>query len=181
MASSADDTPAVESAEIRAWVEGVATWFMQQSGWPPIMGRTLAWLMVSDPPEQNAAQIAEAVRASRASLTGTLRLLTETRMIQAVTRSGDRSTYYRVSTDAWSALVRRRLESIASFVDITDEGLRLFPAGAPQAARLREAHQVFEWLTVEAEPLLKRWDAVRNGSLQDGTHEAGAEQGDHGA
>nr|ACN69980.1 MarR regulatory protein [Streptomyces antibioticus] len=158
-----------DAARVRKWVEQVGTWFMQQSGWPPIMGRTLAWLMVSDPPEQNPAQIAAAVQASRASLTSTLRLLTEARMIQAVTRSGDRSTYYRVAPDAWSAMLRRRLESIASFSDITDEGLGLFPQGAHRAERLREAHRVFEWLNVEAEPLLKRWDDVRDTFTPDDT------------
>ncbi|MFF2851903.1 GbsR/MarR family transcriptional regulator [Streptomyces sp. NPDC058001] len=158
-----------DAARVQEWVEQVGTWFMQQSGWPPIMGRTLAWLMVSDPPEQNPAQIAAAVHASRASLTSALRLLTEARMIQAVTRSGDRSTYYRVAPDAWAAMLRRRLESIASFSDITDEGLGLFPQGARRAERLREAHRVFEWLNVEAEPLLKRWDAVRDTFTPDET------------
>lgn len=90
-------------------------------------------------------------------------------MIQAVTRSGDRSTYYRVAPDAWSAMLRRRLESIASFSDITDEGLGLFPQGAHRAERLREAHRVFEWLNVEAEPLLKRWDDVRDTFTPDET------------
>lgn len=155
------DTPSA-SPGIQEWVDRVGTWFMQQSGWPPIMGRTIAWLMVSDPPEQSAQQISEAVHASRASLTGALRLLSEARMIQAVTRAGDRSTYYRVAPDAWSAMLRRRLESITSFKEITDNGLRLFPPGAGRADRLRDAHRVFEWLNQEAEPLLQRWEAVRD-------------------
>lgn len=61
------DDQDTDAARVQRWVEQVGTWFMQQSGWPPIMGRTLAWLMVSDPPEQNPAQIAAAVQASRAS------------------------------------------------------------------------------------------------------------------
>jgi hypothetical protein len=156
-----------DPAEVEDWVDEVGTWFMQQSGWPPIMGRALAWLMVSDPPEQNAAQIALSVRASRASLTGVLRLLIEARMIQPVTRSGDRSTYYRVAPDAWSSMLRRRLKSIASFTEMTDSGLRLFPSGDDQAARLREAHRVFAWLNDEAEPLMKRWEELRH---DDGEH-----------
>jgi|SRR6476660_2438304 len=156
------DTP---SPEIQEWVDQVGTWFMQQASWPPIMGRTLAWLMVSDPPEQTALQIAGAVHASRASLTSALRLLSEARMIQAVTRAGDRSTYYRVAPDAWSAMLRRRLESITSFMEITDKGLRLFPADVSRSDRLREAHRVFEWLNEEAEPLLKRWETVRDTNI----------------
>lgn len=153
------------SPEIREWVDRVGTWFMQQSSWPPIMGRTLAWLMVSDPPEQTALQIAGSVRASRASLSSALRLLTEVRMIQAVTHAGDRSTYYRVAPDAWSEMLLRRLESITSFLEITDKGLRLFPPDTARTDRLREAHRVFEWLNEEAEPLVKRWETVRESDI----------------
>ncbi|MDT3397643.1 transcriptional regulator [Streptomyces sp. B1866] len=167
MSSDSDPGPDAVQADVAAWMERVTAWFMQQAGWPPIMGRTMAWLMVSDPPEQTAAQIAEAVRASRASLTTTLRLLTEARMVQAVTRAGERATYYRITEDAWSGVLKRRLASLTSFLDITSEGLRLFPDGAPGAARMREAHRMFAWLNSEAEPMWKRWDAVNHGDPQD--------------
>lgn len=168
---SDDAEPAsTPSPDVQEWIDQVGTWFMQQSSWPPIMGRTLAWLMVSDPPEQTALQIADAVHASRASLSSALRLLGETRMIQAVTRAGDRSTYYRMATDAWSAMLRRRLESITSFMEITDKGLRLFPPDTVGADRLREAHRVFEWLNKEAEPLLKRWETARESDIETDTN-----------
>ncbi|WP_210944426.1 GbsR/MarR family transcriptional regulator [Streptomyces sp. MK37H] len=154
-------------------MEQVTAWFMQQAGWPPIMGRTMAWLMVSDPPEQTAAQIAKAVQASRASLTTTLRLLTEARMVQAVTRTGQRATYYRITEDAWSGVLKRRLESLASFVDITGDGLKLFPDGAERAGRMREAHRMFEWLSSEAEPMWKRWDAMNSGDQKTEGEEEG--------
>jgi DNA-binding transcriptional regulator GbsR (MarR family) len=148
-------------------MEQVASWFMRQAGWPPIMGRTLAWLMVSDPPAQTPAQIAVAVQASRASLTNTLKLLTEARMVQAITRAGQRSMYYQITEEAWSGVLRRRLESLTSFVDITSEGLGLFPEGSERAGRMSAAHRLFTWLESEADPLWKRWDAVNDGSRAD--------------
>ncbi|WP_063806058.1 GbsR/MarR family transcriptional regulator [Streptomyces kanamyceticus] len=157
--------------EVLAWIERVASWFMQQAGWPPIMGRTMGWLMVCDPAEQSAAQIATAVQASRASLTNTLRLLTEARMVEAVTRSGERATYYRITEDAWSGVLKRRLESMTSFVDITAEGLRLFPEGEARAARVRGAHRMFTWLHSEAEPMWKRWEAVNRADQQGNSDE----------
>ncbi|MEV8019762.1 transcriptional regulator [Streptomyces sp. NPDC086554] len=178
MASTPEDnTEDAHASDVETWVEQVATYFMQQSGWPPIMGRALAWLMIGDPPEQNAAQIAAGIHASRASLTGTLRLLSEARMVQAVTRSGDRATYYRLAPDAWATMVRRRLEGIASFVDITENGLALFPEGAENADRLREANQVFAWLNSEAEPMLKRWIADRDAPTDKHRNVRGEERG----
>ncbi|MET9217257.1 GbsR/MarR family transcriptional regulator [Streptomyces sp. NPDC088197] len=146
--------------DVEAWMERVTSWFMSQAGWPPIMGRTVAWLMVSEPPAQTPAQIAQAVQASRASLTTTLKLLTEARMVQAVTRAGQRSTYYQITEDAWSGVLKRRLESLTSFVDITGEGLALFPEDSERAGRVRAAHRLFAWLDSEADPMWKRWDAV---------------------
>ncbi|NKQ28198.1 GbsR/MarR family transcriptional regulator [Streptomyces galbus] len=169
--SSTDDAGTARDPDeerIAAWMERVTAWLMQQAGWPPIMGRTMAWLMVSEPPEQTAAQMAEAVRASRASLTTTLRLLTEARMVQVVTRAGERATYYRMADDAWSGVLKRRLESLTSFVDITAEGLRLLPQDEVRATRMREAHRMFTWLDSEAGPLWQRWEAVNAGDGADG-------------
>ena len=62
--------------QIQNWVERVAAAFAQHFGLPPITGRILGWLLICDPPEQSAGEIAEAIGASRASLTTSMRLLT---------------------------------------------------------------------------------------------------------
>ena len=49
------------------WVEQVAMFCADEYGVPPIAGRILGWLMICDPPEQSAGEIAEAIGASRAS------------------------------------------------------------------------------------------------------------------
>ena len=58
-----------------AWVERIAKYCADQDGLPMTAGRILGWLSICVPAEQSAAQIAEAVGASRASLTTNLRLL----------------------------------------------------------------------------------------------------------
>ncbi|MCP2258382.1 hypothetical protein LX15_002076 [Streptoalloteichus tenebrarius] len=148
-----------ELDELRAWAEQVATYFMRLSGWPPITGRALGWLMVCEPREQSAANIAEAIRASRASLTGTLRMLTLSKLVQAVTRPGERTTYYRIADDAWATVLRQRFAGLAEFLDITRRGRAMFPEGSPRAARVLAAEDVFRWLVEEVEPMFERWDA----------------------
>ena len=68
-------SPRVDRKDVLAWVERVATFFAEHYGLPPITGRIVGWLMICDPPEQSPAQIAEAIGASRASLTTNMRLL----------------------------------------------------------------------------------------------------------
>lgn len=42
------------------WVEPVAM-LLAPDGLPPIAGRILGWLMICDPPQQSAGQIADAI------------------------------------------------------------------------------------------------------------------------
>lgn len=145
-----------------AWVERVATYFAQQDGLPPITGRILGWLMICDPPEQSAGEIARAVGASRASLTTNMRVLTASGFVQTLTRPGERTSYYRIADDAWAEVTRRKLNGLTAFLDITRDGLEMLEPNAPQASRVRAAHDLFAWLASEVDPLWRRWDSHRS-------------------
>jgi hypothetical protein len=144
-----------------AWVERVAGFFARQNGLPPISGRALGWLMVCDPPEQSAAELAAAVGASRASLTTTLQVLLASGFVEPVTRAGERTTYYRLADDPWTGTTRRRLAALASFRAVTEEGLALFGERSARSERIRRAHELFGWLESEVGPMWERWDARR--------------------
>lgn len=150
-------------AELRAWVEAVATYFAQHYGIPPIRGRVMGWLMVCEPAEQSAGEIAHVIQASRASLSGALQVLTASGLVAASTRPGvGRTTYYRITDDAWAAILRRRFAGLASFLTITQQGLHLYPPDSPARGRVLAAHELFSWLQSEIEPLWERWDAERS-------------------
>jgi DNA-binding transcriptional regulator GbsR (MarR family) len=50
--------------------------FLGGYGMTPMAGRMWGWLLLCDPPEQTAAQIAEALGASRGAVSGAARILT---------------------------------------------------------------------------------------------------------
>jgi DNA-binding transcriptional regulator GbsR (MarR family) len=136
----------IEDAQVTEWVERVATFCAEQYGMPPITGRILGWLMICDPAEQSAAEIAEAIGASRASLTTNMRLLTVSEYVRHSTRPGERTNYYRIDENAWRRAVRRKLAGLNGFREITGDGLGLVGADNPRAKRIRAAHDTFEWL-----------------------------------
>ena len=146
MATSSKAALRVERKLLLAWVERVATFFAEHYGLPPITGRILGWLMICDPPEQSPAQIAEAINASRASLTTNMRLLIASGLVQRLTRSGGRTAYYRIDNDMWQKVIQRRIASMMSFGEITRDGVALLGADRPRAARMRAAHDFFEWM-----------------------------------
>ncbi|MBF6190703.1 transcriptional regulator [Nocardia implantans] len=129
------------------WVERVATFCVEEWGLPPITGRILGLLMICDPPEQSAGRIAEAIRASRASLTSNMRLLTTIGLVRKVRIPGDRTAYYRIEDDAWEKVIERKIAGLGAFGDIAEDGLALVGGADPALTeRIRAAQQALTWL-----------------------------------
>ncbi|HWD06413.1 MAG TPA: MarR family transcriptional regulator [Amycolatopsis sp.] len=132
--------------EVAEWIERVAAFLTREYGLPPIAGRVLGRLMTCEPPEQTAAQLAEAVGASRASLTTNLRLLIGAGLVGKRAGRGERAAIYRVDDDAWQRVIRRRVAMLGSFRDITREGIELLERDGGRASRVRSADAAFAWL-----------------------------------
>ncbi len=132
---------------IQDWVERVASAFAQHFGLPPITGRILGWLLICDPPEQSAGDIAGAIGASRASLTTSMRLLTVGELVRRSHRPGERTTYYRIDDDAWEKVIRQRITAMASLREITQDAMALVGPDSERASRVRAAHAFFGWLS----------------------------------
>lgn len=137
----------VDPAQIQNWVERVAAAFAQHFGLPPITGRILGWLLICDPPEQSAGDIADAIGASRASLTTSMRLLTAGEFVRRSHRPGERTTYFRIDDDAWEKVIRQRIIGMASLREITEDAMALVGSDSARANRIRAAHAFFTWLS----------------------------------
>jgi DNA-binding transcriptional regulator GbsR (MarR family) len=133
--------------DIQNWVERVAAAFAQHFGLPPITGRILGWLLICDPPEQSAGEIADAIGASRASLTTSMRLLTAGDLVRRRHRPGERTTYFRIDDDAWEKVIRQRIIGMASLREITEDAMALVGPDTERASRIRAAHEFFGFLS----------------------------------
>ena len=131
--------------DVLGWVERVAAFFVEEYALPPITGRVIGWLLICEPPTQSAGEIADAIGASRASLTTTLRFLVTGGFVQRHRRPGDRTTYFGVDDDMWETVVQRRIASMMSFSEITIEGMNLVGPSSRRADRLRAAREFFSW------------------------------------
>ncbi|MFI7221364.1 GbsR/MarR family transcriptional regulator [Micromonospora maritima] len=135
-----------DDGQLMEWVERVVVFCADEYAVPPIAGRILGWLMICDPPEQSAGQIAEAIGASRASLATNMRLLTDAGFVRRRTRPGERTQYYRVEDDAWETVIRRRAASLTAFRDIAADGMELVGREDTRSRRLRAAHNAYAWM-----------------------------------
>ena len=140
-----------------AFVDDVAGFFARE-GLPLISGRVIGWLLISDPPEQSAARIAEVLQVSRSSISTATRLLTPSGLVEGVRRRGERQEYFRIAADGWSRMLERRYAQAAGFREVTERGLRVLEDAAPQRReRLVGVNRLYGFLETELPAVLQRW------------------------
>lgn len=107
-----------------------ASW--DQFGGQPLQGRMLALLYIADDSELSASDIVDALGISRGSVSQTTRQLIQLRLIQRISRSGERRDYYRVTPNAWAETARTQRAQIAPFLDLLRRGLNLHNTSPPE-------------------------------------------------
>jgi hypothetical protein len=146
------------------YVEQVAG-MLSAAGLPRMAGRVWAWLLICEPPEQTAADLADALHASRGSISGTTRLLQTAGLIHRITRRGDRREYFSVPEGATVGILRSRLPSTIAWRQLAERGLTLLADRPPATrARLQEVHDVYAFMERELPAMLDRFEAERAAS-----------------
>ena len=133
-----------ESAFVEEMGQALASY-----GMTPMAGRMWGWLLICDPPEQTAADLAEALHASRGSISGTARILASAGMIRRTTKRGDRREYFSVAPETFEQFLASAGRIYRYFREIAERGLEAIEdrpgrqqgtaPGVPRRLRLRGA------------------------------------------
>ncbi len=92
---------------IERFIEESGVLFEMEAAAPRMVGRVLGWLLVCDPPEQSAADLAERLQASRGSISTATRVLLRLGFIERARNRGERFDRFRVRPDAWDEFLWR--------------------------------------------------------------------------
>ena len=158
--------PPLDAHRYDAFIDGFAHLMQMQRGVPLVGGRIFAYLLVCEPSEQTAAQIADGVGASLGTVSSMTRLLLSARLIERVRRRGERSAVYLISPDAMSSITRATLEATRTAREMTERGLALMADRPPVArARLQDLRDVYLIFEQSIPALLEGWEKRR----QEGT------------
>ncbi len=141
--------------ELLRFVDDVALVY-ERGGHSRMAGRILGWLLVCDPPHQTAGQLAEALQASKASISTNIRLFVDIGLVKRTTFPPDRRDYYLIAADVWPQAMERTLPMVAAFGDLAGRGVGLVGGGSA-AARLRDARDFYDYYQRETRALLARW------------------------
>jgi DNA-binding transcriptional regulator GbsR (MarR family) len=154
--------------EERHFVEDVGLFF-EQMGFPRMAGRILGWLLICDPPEQSAGQLAEVLQASKGSLSTMTRMLIQINLVERVGLPGHRRDYFRIKPGAWPHLIKAQMQVMTGLHQMVERGLVLLEDRDPVLReRLREAHDLYAFLERELPLLFQRWESERgNGAKRE--------------
>lgn len=132
--------PAVET-----FVEELGILLELEAGTPRMVGRTLGWLLVCDPPEQSASELAEILQASKGSISTATRVLLRMGFIERVRFRGERFDRFRAQPEAWDEFFWRE-EQFKTPRRVLRLGLDAL-ADEPSArrARLQELDAIYDW------------------------------------
>ncbi len=130
-----------------------------QFGLSRMLGRVLGVLMISDPPERSAEELAEELGASRGSISQTTRSLIQMSLVQRWSRPGERRDYFRIKPGAWHEIMRREMEALGGFREMAKRGLDLLDSEDPDARRsLEEMRDFYAYWEKEMPAVLERWE-----------------------
>jgi hypothetical protein len=145
-----------------AFVESLAL-VLEREGLPRMAGRIFAWLLICDPPLQSAADLTEALRASKGSVSTMTALLVRARLIERVALPGRRRDYLRVRPRAMSELMLEATARLAAFRRLAEQGLGLLEGEPPGVReRLEDVLDVSRFLEAEYPALIARFEAGRD-------------------
>lgn len=133
---------------------------------PRMTGRVFAWLLVCDPPEQTAAQLADGLDASKGSISGATWMLVRSGLVDRLHVRGERADRFRIRPDVWDAQIRDPGADEARALVV--QGLDAL-AGEPPArrARLEEMDALYAWYQSRMPALLDEWREYKRTRLGD--------------
>ena len=145
-------------AEEKQFVEEVGIVF-EQTGLPRMAGRILGWLLIVDPPHQSTDELADALMASKGSISTVTRLLIQIGLIERLSLPGVRHDYFRIKPGASHQLLKDSLDQTTAFRQLLERGLELLEGKAhTNRQSLEEMHNLYAFFEREFPALLERWE-----------------------
>ena len=154
--------------EDKVWefIDAAGTWWSKSYGIPRMTGRVLAWLIVCDPPEQTAAQLADALDASAGSISTATGVLVRAHLVDRLRIRGERADRFRLRPDAWDDQIRD--QSVHPARAVFAIGLEAL-AGEPAArrGRLEELDAFYAFYESRMGALWEEWQQYKRTNRRD--------------
>jgi DNA-binding transcriptional regulator GbsR (MarR family) len=145
-----------EPAAVRRFIERF-TALLAQAGFPRTPARIFVALLTADDSSLTAAQLADLLQTSPASVSSGARYLVQVGLITAEGEPGSRRQHYRMSVDVWQDIVSLRDRQFTRWASELTDGVRVLGPDSPAGQRMAETVRYFQFISAEMAGLLERW------------------------
>ena len=144
-----------------AFADEVGRYFARTYQMPPIAGSVLGWLLVCDPPQQTAAELSEALRASRSAIGSAISALEGQAFVRRSRVPGERAERIALNPGVWAHSLE--VQEYAELGALFHRGLEgLGDAPVSRRARLLEAAAFFDFVRERMPTFAEEWRARRD-------------------
>ena len=144
------------------FADHLGRFYARRYAFPPMAGRVLGYLLVSERPDPTIAELSDALLASRSAITGALDVLERTGSVRRSRTAGERMDRVRVDFDSAQA----RGFDVTEYQELGDlarEGLEVLKDAPPERrATLTEMAAFADWLVERTRVLEQEWEAHRD-------------------
>lgn len=156
-----------------SFIDSTGTWLSKSYGMPTMAGRALGWLLVCDPAEQTAADLAEALEASKGAISGATGWLVRTKLAERIHIRGERADRFRVRGEAWAEQIHdlAPMKEVRALLAAGLEALAEEPAS--RRARLEEIDLLYAWFESRMPSLWEEWLAYKRATREGEEHDLG--------
>jgi len=143
------------------YIEESALMF-EQLGMTRMVGRVFGYLVVCDEDAVSFDQIRNTLQASKGSISATIKQLMQIGFIEAVSKPGDRKTYFRISGIELTDFLRARMKMFDLFSDKMNQGKKLRDRDDDVSQWLLEASAFYSWVGSQLEGVIDTWQKDKN-------------------
>jgi predicted transcriptional regulator len=147
-------------AQVRDFIERF-TGPLAAAGFPRTPARIFVALLTSDSTTLTAAELAELLQTSPASVSGGVRYLIQVGLAVAEGEPGTRRQHYRMPENVWQDMVGIRDRMFDRWVADLRDGVEILGPDSPAGLRMADTISYFEFLSAEMAGIFLRWQAAR--------------------
>jgi DNA-binding transcriptional regulator GbsR (MarR family) len=150
-----------DAAQVSRFVERFAAALID-AGMPRMPARVFVALLATDSGRLTAAELAAQLQGSAGAISGAVRYLIQTHLVDREHEPGSRKDYYRVRDDVWHTATASRDETMRRLSAPLPDGVAALGADTPAGARVAETLEFFDFLQKEMPALVERWKQTRS-------------------
>lgn len=136
---------------------------LEKSGYAPVPGRIMSYLLISEPPYRDFYEIQDFLKASKSSVSTTLKQLIQQGVVCYITFSGDRRRYFQIDTKGLLHVIKAQYKEARVINDMVREILDHRKDSEFQKfnRELKEVTDFSTYIHAGIEKLIREWEAEK--------------------